>query len=168
MSADNVWITAFKNIVTVQYPSQLLLKSILNRLWRWILALLNHFLTVSAVNALTCWTVMIFSSYHKAGIFLQHYWQKHCVSWLYILTIYFYFIFWLYTFTLYLHFYIHFVLWLYSFNRLPIHPLITIRAAPSPCSGSKKASRHILSGEKPENTAGGALSYCLSPGLLFI
>ena len=41
-------------LVTVQYPSQLLLKSILNRLWRWILALLNHFLTVSAVNALTC------------------------------------------------------------------------------------------------------------------
>ena len=28
--------------------SQLLLKSILNRLRRWILALLNHFLTVSA------------------------------------------------------------------------------------------------------------------------
>ena len=37
--------------------------------------------------------------------------------------------------------------WLCSFNRLPIHPQITIRAAPSPCSGSKNASRHILSGE---------------------
>ena len=49
--------TFYYRTVTVQYPSQLLLKSILNRLWRWILALLNHFLTVSAVNALTCWTV---------------------------------------------------------------------------------------------------------------
>ncbi|ERI67705.1 hypothetical protein HMPREF1548_04566 [Clostridium sp. KLE 1755] len=34
--------------------SQLLPKSAINRLQRWILTLMNYFLTVRAINALTC------------------------------------------------------------------------------------------------------------------
>ena len=44
-------------------PSQLLPKSILNRLRRWILALLNHFLTVSTASVLT-WL----NSYERTSI----------------------------------------------------------------------------------------------------
>ena len=40
--------------VTVQYLHSYDAKSIPNRLRRWDFALLNHFLTVSAVNASTC------------------------------------------------------------------------------------------------------------------
>ena len=43
-----------KNSVTVQYLHSYDAKSIPNRLRRWDFALLNHFLTVSAVNASTC------------------------------------------------------------------------------------------------------------------
>ena len=40
--------------LTVQYLHSYAAKSIPNRLRRWDFALLNHFLTVSAVNASTC------------------------------------------------------------------------------------------------------------------
>ena len=43
-----------EQLVTVQYLHSYDAKSILNRLRRWDFALLNHFLTVSAVNASTC------------------------------------------------------------------------------------------------------------------
>ena len=43
-----------KIFVTVQYPHSYDAKSIPNRLRRWDFALLNHFLTPSAVNASGC------------------------------------------------------------------------------------------------------------------
>ena len=43
-----------RSVVTVQYLHSYDAKSIPNRLRRWDFALLNHFLTVSAVNASTC------------------------------------------------------------------------------------------------------------------
>ena len=47
-------IPVLQLIVTVQYLHSYDAKSIPNRLRRWDFALLNHFLTVSAVNASTC------------------------------------------------------------------------------------------------------------------
>ena len=44
----------YYRIVTVQYLHSYDAKSIPNQLRRWDFALLNHFLTVFAVNASTC------------------------------------------------------------------------------------------------------------------
>jgi len=52
--------------------SQLLPKSAINRLQRWILTLMNYFLTVRAVNALTCWTVvsLLIKMYFKTTFYI--------------------------------------------------------------------------------------------------